>query len=177
MPTPSRRSCRCRSTRAASCRGTSRGHRVSETSSRSRECGLGNREKLRVAVGMRRSLLRLPIPPQAVVLSRELMAHRRGTRPVSVHTELVRKRAGALAGPTESGHRVAPHRRLAQSIELVDQRGIFFGDLFPSATRAADTAIGNGRGIEFLLATGDARTRHACGFLHARDAPRPRAWA
>ena len=75
-------------------------------------------EKLRVAIGMRRSFLRLAIALEAVLLQVQLLRYGRVAHGVSLCPQFPRKVARALACPAQATDRIPALRRLDPRIKI-----------------------------------------------------------
>src|SRR5947208_3155743 len=127
--------------------------------------------ELRVAVGMIRAFLGLPVPLQAVVhISKELRDLLMADRMVLAR-EFRRQRPRALAGPAQRGLRVAPRQRLHQGLQRPRQLGVADEERVASSAGAPDTSGRDRFPIQLADALGDGDAGQSTGAADPRDAP------
>ena len=130
-------------------------------------------QELRVTIRMRRALLRLAIPLEAVLLPVQFLRYGRVADGVPSGRQLPGKFARALTRPPQAAHRIAALCGFDQRIKRSEECRIVLRHPLASSSGLTDRARRERGGRQILLPAGDARARHTCRFLDSHDAAVP----
>jgi len=122
--------------------------------------------ELRVAIDVLAAFPRLAVGLQTVAQVMQQLADNRRANPVSATPQRRGQMAQAAARPQQRPHRVAPRRRLDQTLQLGQQASILRCLLLPATTCPADAAERHRRGM--------AKVRQSLVNRRARQTGHPR---